>query len=201
MTIEDTRNSDSSYSDWPVAQQVRREVWRVRSVQDFPSLGEGFIVPTVYRPDEPDKPFDFTVDMRHWRPEFDDWVQRGMHLLITGELYLAVKNCEYEPHHDENAAPFIGYVKPSRRVVHEIDAMLRVQRMLTQGTTMADGRARFNHWAMVSYQGEAWRARFPGSTPDLAEGRYYRCEIQRRIDIQRFEPWVPPTDEDAKLPF
>lgn len=201
MTVEDTRNSDSGYSDWPAPQFIRREVWRVQQVQDFPTLGEGFIVPTVYRPDDPSTPYDFTVDIRHWRPEFDDWVQRGSHLLITGELYLAVKASEYEPDYDGGGEAFIGYVKPSRRIVHEREVMLRISRMLTEGSVMADGRQRYNHWALVNYKGEAWRARFPGSTTELQKGNWHRCDIQRRIDVHRFEPWTPTDESSENLPF
>ena len=199
MSVSETRQSDGgSYRDWPSPQMADREHWTIKQVTNYPSLGDGFIVPEVYRPGKRDVGYFFTIDAKHWMPEFDEWTQRGKHLLISGELFLDIKESKLEENYDADAPPFRGYKKPSSLDAHEYDMVIRISQMLTQGDVLASGQMRFNHWALVEYKGEAWRARFKADAPDLVAGNHLRVTLNRRMDVTQWEPYDPPPAPKAK---
>ena len=192
MSLNEMRQGGGQYRNWPSPQITFKEQWKVKLRTDYPQLGDGFVVPHVYRPDASDDVYMFTVDAPYWLPEFDDWVVPGRSLLISGELFLDVKQAEYLEGYNPKSESFIGYRKPSRIQAHVRDEEIRIKEILTEGGQMQDGRQRFNHWAIVEYDGAEWRARFKVETSGLANGRYFRAAFNRRIDVLEFQPYTPP---------
>ena len=213
MSVQQTRDSGgNSFREWPSPQVSHNQAWRVKLRVDHPDLGDGFVVPHVYDPSKPMEVWRFTVDSESWQPIFDTWFVPGRDIMITGELFLDIREAKHEKGYNPAVeSPFVGYRKPSRIKADVKEAYVRVDDILTPNMVDQNGRERFNMWTICILLGAGkdaadseWRVRFPTRRmPEggIVVGEYYKISYNRRIDVLEFYPPELSSDENAPMPF
>ena len=199
MSVQQQRQEGGGgYQNWPSPQITHNEEWVSKYVDRYPNLGDGFVVPVVYRPSNPGEEYKFTIDMPSWSVIFDRWFIPGQSVMITGDLFLDVRIVEHLEDFDPTAGEvFAGYRKPSKKRADVKDQVVQIKQVLSGN----DNQMGFNIWAIVEFGGQQWRARFKkADAENIQSGQWYKVGYNRRIDVHEFiAKDFDPSDE--QVPF
>lgn len=193
--MADTKQNEGDFSPLLV---TRGDTWRVNLREDFPQLGDGWLVISVCKPDTPTIVWKFSIPYEHWSSEMDPLVFPGKRIIINGEMHYDIKHMMHLPDFKpENLGKRpVGYVRPPRPAVHVTDAIVQVTRLLATGDVREDGKPQFNYWFAIKDGDIDVKAKIDKASREeragaetmsmLKPGQWFKIGYNRRIEVESF---------------